>query len=247
MATSEAVTPEKLQETLIDTGSVQIDEYIQVKKAINGRYEIRTISNGIQSKSAVLGYSENIPPLSIFREYLTYTQYISEWDENGYGDVNGWEHSTEQHYHKWETDSGYCIRMYVQPYYRLTSSKFGEIILDTIAGHSKSKIKVQFRLARFLHQTTPKEFDYYYDKYKSMYHNLKEIHGVGSKVAVDLLKNHDCETYADVVGSLPDTQIPGIHQKRAKEEVKNRANTEEQLIDEEVFIEHSTIVITEEI
>lgn len=245
-------TVKDLHQKLTTTDSVEICDLVRIEKE-NGRYTATLRKNDSQWE---IRHHGSIPDLSKIREYYECSRILSQWDDSGISDVNGWEYSKETHRytkkHVWETPE--CNKIYLQhvPFYKITLSKIGNCIIDDIhIGRHSDELPTKFDIIRLLSQIDVNEFDYLYSKYSSIHENLTDVHGIGSKVAIKLIRDHNCETYSNVIKTIESseavTDIPFIHKKDTLEELNSLVTQDAQLIDENVFVEHSTTVVAQEI
>lgn len=239
--------PEKIKYELEKTGSAHIKGKVLIKNG-GSRYRIFA---GVDDpgRLARIDTVRNIP-LEQVELYVDVAQTVCEWEENGYSSVQNWAYQeTDRTGHpEWRTPEDNYVRISRRGT-NFTASKMGELAFDDLIGASTSELKIDLSASLLLHSVSSEKFDYLCAKYKSMWDTLQEIHGIGSKVSTELLKEQDCETYRDVKLSLHRTDLPQQYIRKAKREVKNHISEEgdTKLMDPTVNKKYSGIIVANEI
>lgn len=241
--------PAELREVFINTGSVTINDTIIVKEKYPDKYGIFAECELNLHKSR-LYREDTVPDESDFQTYIDATETIDRWEEEGYQDVGEWDHLVKNGHHDWETPEGNYVRISTsRPSSCFKTSNTAELFIHDLLGASSSERKVDISSALFLNSMSPREFDYKYNKYKSMYENLTQLHGIGNKVATELIEEMGCETYLDAKQSIWRTNIPSVHLEDAEDSIQECIETggNQLLFDASIRQEYSDVVVSKNI
>lgn len=239
--------PDELRETLSTTGSVSIRDTLRLNKQ-HVKYNLIAETELNDYKSRILQTKE-IPDESEFRAYIDASEALNEWKESGYQDVGEWNHTVVNGNHDWKTPEGNYVRLSTgRRSLCFATSNIADMFIDDLLGASSADRKVELCLAIFLNSMSPREFDYLYAKYESMYENLTEIYGIGKEVATELLSDKDCETYRDAEQVIWRTDLPEMYVGDAKSDLQDQIDDgKEELVSQSVQAEYSDVIVSNKI
>lgn len=249
MAVITNMSPKELLEELTETGSVTISNEMEITETNHGNFLVRAVLSDDSIKR--LFYSETIPTQSEVEIYKKSIDTVDNWQSGGYSSVNGWEYQDRttmgREVAQWETMSSNYIRINSADFFTIYTSKISEMFIEKFQIAAYDKKPVELATAIILHSFTPRQFDYHFKKQLEMFRNLKDITGIGESTARELLVDFECETYKEAKKNILQTNIPKNYLRDASEELIDKVNSGEPLMDSSVTQKYSDVIVANSI
>lgn len=239
-------TPAKIASKLKADTVVTLNDILRVNKNDLGFYMVYSVHTDGGNDSLFLQGTQ--PTEEQLRYYSEAAQTVGSWEENdgSCGDVESWTYDSQKFGYRWTTSEGNFVEITEKPEVSIESDLCGDVVLGSFVGEEESVIDAKLKLAIFMCGVTAEEFDYLCAKYNSMIDNLTDVSGITDHVAKSLLRQ-GCETYTEAYENVEETAIHSRWKYEAKNELQNRAEAGEELVDPNVTQEFSNVIVAQHI